>query len=194
MSHSNPLIYLFGFPGVGKNTIARAIENHSEFLAIQNHLLSNALRRAISLQPAENYSKLEPLLKHHTMKSWVNFLEFVSAAVPDQGLILTSVLYENDPEKVEFFELVRSWAKAQSRPFLPVRMVCDPEELARRIESPSRDMQFKLTDRRILQNLMQQNTLLNPEDSVEVDVTAMTANEAAEKIMAFLEQLPSGDN
>ncbi len=181
-----PLVYLFGFPGVGKNSIARAIENHTEYLAIQNHLLSNAMRRAISLQPTENYSKLEPLLKHHTMKSWVNFLEFVSAAVPDQGLILTSVLYENDPDKVEFFELVREWAKDQERLFVPVRLVCDPDESARRLESPSRDGQFKLTDRKTLFKLMEENTLLKPEYCFELDVTALTANEAAVKIIEFI--------
>jgi len=185
---NNPLIYLFGFPGVGKNTIARAIENHTEYLAIQNHLLSNALRRAISLQPAADYPKLEALLKHHTMKSWVNFLEFVFAAVPDQGLIVTSVLYENDPDKVEFYELVRNWAETQGRVFLPVRLICNPDELARRIESPSRDTQYKLTDRKILLDLMQKNTLLQPEGCVEVDVTALSANEAAEKILGFLKQ------
>ena len=185
---TNPLIYLFGFPGVGKNTIARAIENRTEFLAIQNHLLSNALRRAASLLPAENYGQLEPLLKHHTMKAWVNFLEFVAAAVPQQGLIVTSVLYENDPEKVEFFELVRDWAVSQNRAFVPVRLVCNPDELARRIESPSRDIQFKLTDSSILKNIMHNNTLLQAEECFELDVTALTANEAAGKILEFVEQ------
>lgn len=186
MDKKNPLIYLIGFPGVGKNTIARAIENHTEFLAIQNHMLSNALRRVISLQPAEKYGDFEKLLKHHTMKSWVNFLEFVTAAVPDQGLIVTSVLYENDPDKVEFYELVRDWAKAQGRAFLPVRLVCSPEEMMRRIESPSRDGQFKLTDRQILKKLTEENVLLNPEGAFELDVTALTANEAAEKILGRL--------
>lgn len=186
---NNPLIYLFGYPGVGKNTIARAIENRTEFLAIQNHLLSNALRRAISLQPSENYEQVEPLLKHHTMKSWVNFLEFVAAAVPNQGLIVTSVLYENDPDKVEFFDLVKSWAESQGRVFLPVRLVCSPDEMARRIESPSRDIQYKLTDRTILKNIINNNTLLQPENCLEVDVTALTANEASEKIIDFLSQL-----
>ena len=186
MTHSNPLIYLFGFPGVGKNTIGRAIENRTEFLAIQNHLLSNALRRAISLQPAENYEQLEPLLKHHTMKSWVNFLEFVGAAVPQQGLIVTSVLYENDPDKVEFFNLVREWAVSQGRRFLPVRLVCSPEEMARRVESPSRDIQYKLTDRGILKNIISNNVLLQPDDCFELDVTALTANEAADKIIDYL--------
>ena len=121
------------------------------------------------------------------MKSWVNFLEFVFAAVPQQGLIVTSVLYENDPDKVEFFELVRNWAKSQDRVFLPVRLVCNPDELARRIESPSRDIQYKLTDRGILNNIMSNNVLLQAEECFELDVTALTANEAAEKILGFLE-------
>lgn len=178
-----PLIYLFGYPGVGKTTIARALENRTEYLAVQNHMLSNALRQAISLQPKDRYPELEPLLKHHTMKAWVNFMEFVSAAVPDQGLIMTSVLYENDPERVEFFELMRNWAQSQGRSFLPVRLVCDPAELARRIESPSRENQLKLHDRKILQQIMETNTLLNPLGVFEVDVTALTANEAAVKIL-----------
>jgi adenylate kinase family enzyme len=182
----NPVIYLFAYPGAGKNTIARAIENHTDYLAIQNHFLSNALRRAISLQPAENYASIEPLLKHHTMKSWVNFLEFVSAAVPQQGLILTSVLYENDPDKVEFYRLVENWAKERGRKFLPVRIVCQSDELMRRLESPSRDTQYKLTDRHILQKLIQENILLNPENAFEIDVTALTANESAVKILDYL--------
>lgn len=184
---NNPLIYLFGYPGTGKKTTAMAIEQQSDYIAIQNHLLSNPLRHILSRQSSGDYTKTETLLKHHTMKAWVNFLEFIASAAPDKGLIFTSVLYQNEPDRVTFFEFVRKWAIEQKREFIPVRLVCDQEELIRRLQSPSRDQEMKLTDPEILKKLMMENQLLQPDNGFELDITHLTPEQAAQKILSFIE-------
>ncbi|MDB5478598.1 MAG: hypothetical protein JWM96_1093 [Alphaproteobacteria bacterium] len=180
------LIYLFGYPGVGKNTIAAEIERQSDFIAVQNHLLSNALRQVAAKQLRENYAAIEPVLKHHTMKAWLNFLEFVDAAAPSQNLILTSVLYENDPARVEFYEFIRNWAKGQNREFLPVALHCDRDELMRRLQSPGRVAGFKLTDTGTAQKILRENQLLQPENGFTLDITEFSASQAAESILGLL--------
>lgn len=182
ISHA-PLIYLFGYPGVGKNTIAQEIERNGDFIAIHNHLLSNGLRHVVSRMNQESYSRIESDLQHHTMKAWLNFLEFVAKAVPDQGLVFTSVLYQNDPARVQFFDFIRNWAAQQNRPFFPVRLICDEQELAKRLQSDNRKQSFKLTDPDILHNLMQDYEILQPQDCLTLDITSMPPHESAQKIV-----------
>jgi hypothetical protein len=186
-----PLIYLFGYPGVGKNTVAREMERLSAghesaaLIAIQNHLISNAFRHVVARQRPEDYPALEPVVKHHTMKAWLNFLAFIDRAAPDRGLIFTSVLYQNDPDRVEFFDFIRAWAQDRRRPFFPVRLICAAEEALRRTQSPNRSPDFKLTDAATLQKIMAENMLLRPDDEnfVDLDVTTIAAREAAALIL-----------
>lgn len=184
-----PLIYLFGYPGVGKNTIAQEIENQTAasscpMIAIHNHLLSNGLRHVVSRLDAQSYAKIQSDLHHHTMKAWLNFLDFVAKAIPDQGLVFTSVLYQNDPDRVAFFEFIRQWAQEQNRPFFPVRLICDEKELRNRLQSDNRKQSFKLTDPDILHILMRDYDILSPENSMTLDITHIPATESAQKILA----------
>lgn len=184
------LIYLFGFPGVGKQTLAHAIGEQAPFLALENHLLSNAFRQVLEHIPQQNYPQLEPLLKHHTMKAWLNLFEFISAAAPEQALVLTSVLYENDPDRLAFFEFVRGWAKERDYRFLPVRLVCEQDELERRLQTSWRQESYKLTDPDILADLQARFELLDPPDVFELDVTHLAPETAAMEILDRLSALP----
>lgn len=185
MAHNNPLLYLFGYPGVGKNTVAKIIESKSNFIAVQNHLISNAFRHVMAKRPAAEYPKLEKLVKHHSMKAWLNFLDFVTEAAPENGLIFTSVLYQNDPDRVEFFDYIANWAAAKGRDFYPVRLSCSREEILRRAQSVNRHPEFKLTDPVILGKVMDQNTLLAPSHPhlIDLDVTSIPAEKVAETLL-----------
>lgn len=188
MPHST-LLYLYGYPGVGKNTVAKEIEKQSDFVAIQNHLISNAFRHVIAKQPGSDYKKIEPFVKHHTMKAWLNFLEFIDAATPEQNLIFTSVLYQNDPDRVEYFEFIKNWAEQRNRLFVPVRMNCSREETLRRAQSPNRNAEFKLNDAAILEKIMDRNVLLETDAQhfLDLDITHLPASESARAILDVVE-------
>ena len=188
----NMLVYLYGYPGVGKNTVARIIEQQTELIAIHSHLISNAFRHVLNGHGTRaQYETLEPLLKHHTMKAWLNFLDFVEAAAPQQGLIFTSVLYQDDPDRVEYFDFIRQWAMRQNRPLVPVRLNCAPEVLKQRIASAGRDKAMKLTDPNVLDVLMARHQLLTPETPyfLDIDTTGHTAEETAALIVTALQDV-----
>lgn len=185
---NNALIYLFGYPGVGKNTIARAIERKTSYVAIQNHLISNAFRHILAHQKPAQYTEVEHLVKHHTMKAWLNFLDFIEAATPQQGLIFTSVLYQDDPDRVEYFEFIEQWALRQQRTLIPVRLNCATDELQRRVQSNERKEALKLTDPDIVAKLVSQHSLLTPQtsDFLDIDITNLSPEDAADIIIAAL--------
>lgn len=185
---NNALIYLFGYPGVGKNTIAEAIERKTSMVAIQNHLISNAFRHVLSHQKPVQYKEVEHLVKHHTMRAWLNFLDFVEAATPNQGLIFTSVLYQDDPDRVEYFEFIEQWALRQNRALIPVRLTCSIEELQKRVQSPEREGSLKLTDPDIVLKLTNKHQLMTPQtaDFLDLDVTHISPEQAADLIIAAL--------
>ena len=187
MPSNNPLVYLFGYPGVGKNTIAREMEIQSDLIAVQNHLISNAFRHIMRKQERADYPRLEPLVKHHTMKAWLNVLDFIDGAIPERGLIFTSVLYD-DPDRIEYFDYIREWARHRSREFYPIRLNCSVDETIRRAQSPDRDVEFKLTDAATLQNILATNDLLTPPDKnfLDLDITQLSPVAAAQKILAHL--------
>lgn len=190
MTVRRPLVYIFGFPGVGKNTVARDMESRApHFIAVQNHLISNAFRHVMAKQPVARNAELDKLVKHHSMKAWLNFLEFVEGAAPDAGLIFTSVLYQNDPDRVQFFDYIAAWATNTGRPFFPVRLNCSRAEILRRAASPNRHPEFKLTDTGILEKILDTNTLLTPthKNFVDIDVTDFPAIKTAEKILGFVQ-------
>jgi adenylate kinase family enzyme len=183
-----PLIYLFGYPGVGKNTVAKIIESKSDFIAVQNHLISNAFRHVMAKGKPEEYAKLEKLVMHHSMKAWLNFLDFVEEAAPRTGLVFTSVLYQNDSDRAEFFEYIANWALAKGRAFYPVRLTCARDEILRRAASTNRNPEFKLTDPAVLAKILNKNTLLQPDhpNFIEIDTTTLSAADAAAQILARL--------
>lgn len=185
---SRPLIYLFGYPGVGKNTVANEIEKRSDYIAVQNHLISNAFRHLVAKCPAEEYAVLEPLVKHHTMKAWLNFLEFVDTAMPRQGLVFTSVLYQNDPDRVDYAHFIRDWAQQRKRAFIPVRLTCSHDEMLRRLQSAKRSPEYKLTDPAVLEKIIARYRLWEPQDDtfLDLDTTALNAEDTAQTILAHV--------
>lgn len=185
------LVYLYGYPGVGKSTIARHIAEKTDLIAIQSHLISNAFRHVLKHKDPAQYKNSEHLIKHHTMKAWLNFLDFVDAAVPDQGLIFTSVLYQDDPERVEYFDFIRLWALRQNRILVPVRLNCAPQILKQRVTSSERNSAMKLTDADVLEKLMARHTLLTPDTPhfLDIDTTDHSAIHIADTIIDALKNL-----
>lgn len=184
---TNALIYLFGYPGVGKNTIAQEIEKQSDLIAVQNHLVSNAFRHVMSKQGTGDKRRLDGAVRHHTMKAWVNLLDFIEGALPEQGLVFTSVLYD-DPDRIEFYDYVRQWAGLTGRAFFPVRLNCSNDEIMRRAQSPGREAAFKLTDPDTLEHILASNDLLTPRSHafLNLDITDWSARDTAANILRQL--------
>jgi len=111
-------------------------------------------------------------------------------AKPGRTFVLTNTLLDNDPEDAEWFQDVVQLARDRNAFFLPVRLTLSPEELARRVVSPGRAEQFKEIDPVAAIKKANQSQVLRPQghDVLEMDITTMTAEDVAGRIVQILHQ------
>jgi hypothetical protein len=179
-------IYLIGFAGCGKLTIARAIQARHDCILVDNHLVNNVI---FSLIDPDGKTRLPD-------KVWEN-VRRVRAAVldtirdfgkPGRTFIFTNELLEGEEQDFKLFLEIADLARHRNALFLPVRLTISPVELVRRVVSPGRAERFKETDPKGSLTKAQNREVLNPPGYtlLEVDVTEATAEEVAGNILANL--------
>jgi len=139
------IVLLAGFPGVGKLSVARALVNGSpNARAVDNHLYLNPV---LSVTPEDGAAPLP-------LAVW-SYVETVRGAVVaairhltplDWGFVFTDDLLEGDARSLAVFAGVQALAEVRQAVFVPVRLVCDAETLAKRVVSAGRAGQHKEID------------------------------------------------
>ena len=177
-------IYLIGFAGCGKLTIAKAIQKRMDCILVDNHLINNVI---FSLIDPDGKTKLPD-------KVWENVRQVRSAvfdtirnlAKLGRTFVFTNELLEGEERDSQVFAEVAALAHARNALFVPVRLTISPEELARRVVSPERAGQFKEIDPEASLTKARTRQILRPQgfSPLEIDVTATSAEEVAEQIIA----------
>ncbi len=185
---NNVILYLMGFAGTGKLTIAKAILARSPFLLVDNHCINNVV---FSLIDTDGNGPLPPSVWENVgkVRSIVfNTIRYLSK--PARNFVLTNVLVEGDDEDEKVFQEVRALATARGAAFLPVRLIIAPEELARRVVSPQRQALLKSRNPDEALRMAREHQVYIPkdEDYVELEVTKLSPADAAEQILAEVRQ------
>ena len=181
---NNVLLYLIGFAGTGKLTIANEILELSPFLLVDNHFINNVVFSLIDtdgngpLPPSvwENVGKVRSIVFHT--------IRYLSK--PDRNFVLTNEFVEGNNGDEQTFEQVRTLATARGTAFLPVRLLISPEELARRVVSPQRQPLLKSRDPDEALRMARKYQAYIPKDVdyFELEVTALSPADAAKQILS----------
>ena len=180
-------IYLIGLAGTGKLTIAKAIQRQFDCLLVDNHLINNVV-----------FSLIDPdgvtPVRQEVWSKVIAIRSIALATIRDhsrrnRNFVFTNELLAGNARHEQFFADVRDLAQARGATLLPVRLLIDPEELARRVVSPGRTEAFKDINAAGARERAATCTLLQPAgvDCMNLDVTALTAEEAASRILAHAE-------
>src|SRR5688572_6561905 len=137
-------LYLIGFAGCGKLTIAKAIQKKMDCILVDNHLINNVI---FSLIDPDGKTKLPDKVwdNVHQVRSAV-FDTIRNLAKPGRTLAFTNELLEGEERHSKVFVEIASLARARNALFVPVRLATSREELSRRVVSLGRAEQFKETD------------------------------------------------
>jgi len=178
------IIYLFSYSGCGKLTIAKAIQARMDCIVVHNHLINNVV---FSLIDPDGKSKMSDAVWTNVRR--VRFAAFDTIrdlSKPGRIFILTNCLLDDDPEDADWFQDVVKLAADRNAYFLPVRLTISPEELARRVVSPGRAEMFKEVDPVNAMLKAKRSQVFRPKghDVLEMDITAMSAEMAADRIIA----------
>jgi chloramphenicol 3-O-phosphotransferase len=180
---NSAIIYLIGFAGCGKLTIARTIQSAFDCTLIDNHRINNVI---FSLLDTDGNSRLPD-------KVWEN-VGLVRAAVldtirhltkPGRSFIFTNELLEGDVRARKVLVEIAELAHMRDALFLPVRLTISPTELSRRVVSPGRAENFRETDPEAARKKAQEHEVLRPHGFayLEIDVSSLSPEEVAGKIL-----------
>lgn len=191
----NLVVYLVGFAGTGKLTIAHALARLLGAKMVDNHWINNPI---FSLIDADGMTPLPEAVWSQVAKVREAVLETIATlAKPEANFILTQELVEGDPVDLAIFQCVHEAAARRAARFIPVRLLCEEAELVRRIQSPERAGKLKCIDPADAINKSRHYAVLDPKTptTLTLDVTALDPEESAAAVVRHITRVaPPGAN
>lgn len=178
MSKVGPVIHICGWPGAGKYTIGSELARKLNGRLLDNHLI---------LDPASAlFERRSPM--HFAMRADVRAVinRYARDLPKEVSLILTDALAETDEDRA-LFAPTEALAKARQVPLFAVTLKLSLEENIKRLTNPARAARAKLMQTEVLVQIRQDKELLRPDGAIEIDVTDLSAEEAAERIIVRLD-------
>ncbi|MEE9298118.1 MAG: chloramphenicol phosphotransferase [Acidimicrobiia bacterium] len=186
------MFLLTGFPGTGKLTVGTALRDLLEadgetVRVVDNHWINNPILGLI------DQDGITPL----PQGVWERVGEVADAVIrtaeeftpPSWQLIFTA--YLDGVTDTGWVPRLERLASARGAIVVPVRLLCDPEEIARRIVSSERRKRMKSADPEEPHRLATAGPPYDPghPNTLTLDITAMAPDEAAAQILAHAESV-----
>ncbi len=170
------VIYIMGLAGTGKYTIAKKISSHG-YKLVDNHLINNPIFSLLE-NDGEGRASNAATDKIDQIRSIV--LEFMTED-RQHHYVLTNQLLDN-PFHRRIYDEIMNAAKIRGSLFVPVRLSISSNERAKRIVQPDRGERFKITDAAEAYE-PRKRLKVSHQNLLELDVTHLSADEAANKIL-----------
>lgn len=190
-SFDNTIIVLIGFAGTGKYTIGRALAERTGARLIDNHLINNPIFKVVNADgvtplPSSVWGKVSEIRR-------LVYEAIREISPPELSFIFTLELRESDPNAHRAFLDLQELAAARESLLVPARLLCDVEELCRRVTDPARREQLKEISPELARKKMTEHAVLNPqhENTRTFDVTAKSPAESADAILLEIELIRS---
>ncbi|WP_416066462.1 chloramphenicol phosphotransferase [Rhizobium sp. ZK1] len=175
-------LLLIGFPGTGKLTIASKLAPHYRAKIIDNHWVNNPVMGVL------DHDLTKPLpseIWEQTGRVRQTVLDTIVAfSAPSANFIFTHAGIHGDERSHRTFRQIADAAGQRGSLLVPVRLLCETEELSRRVAMPERRERLKSVNAEASKERSRTLQVLDPEhaNTLNLDVTAMSAEEGAEAI------------
>lgn len=184
----NTIVYLIGYAGTGKYTIAKEIAALTGAVIVDNQLINNPI---FSVVGADGKTPLKSSVwpKIESIRRIV--LDAIAElAQPEASFLFTNELYEGKSMDRRWYEDVAILATKRNALLVPVILRCEPEEIYRRVSSPERAVRFKETNAdRTRENIRTYKLLrIDYLNCLELDITHLSPLQAAQAILAHVEK------
>lgn len=185
----NTIIYLLGYAGTGKYTIAKELCRIApEFRLVDNHLINNPL---FTLIHADGITPLPPRIWENVGKVWDAVIDtMIHISPPDYSFVLTNALSDSDKDVSWFYE-VEDMARQRNAIFIPVVLKISLDEHKRRIVSPDRITRMKEIDPNNPARYAAADNLIKPVHPhlLTLDVSSISAEQSAQSILNHIKTI-----
>ncbi len=185
----NTIIYLLGYAGTGKYTIAKELCRIApEFRLVDNHLINNPL---FTLIHADGITPLPPRIWENVGKIWDAVIDTMIHISPsDYSFVLTNALSDSDKDVAWFYE-VEDMARQRNAIFIPVVLKISLDEHKRRIVSPDRITRMKEIDPNNPARYAAADNLIKPVHPhlLTLDVSSISAEQSAQSILNHIKTI-----
>ena len=183
----NTMVYLIGYAGTGKYTIAKEIAVLTGAVIVDNQLINNPVFSVVAADrktplPAAVWPKIESIRR-------IVLDTVAELAPPEANFLFTNELYEGKPMDRRWYEDVAILATKRNALLVPVILRCEPEEVYRRVTSPERAVRFKETSAdRTRENIHTFKLLrIDHPNCLELEITHLSPIQAAQAILTHVE-------
>ena len=180
---NNTMVLLTGFAGTGKYSIGRELCRRTGAKLLDNHLINNAIFTVVDADgikplPAGVWDKIKIIRR-------VVYESIRELSPAHLSFVFTMELRESDPRDHKGFADLVNLAAARQSLFIPIRLVCDVEELCRRVVNPARAERLKALSAENARRKSAEDAVLHPHhpNLRTIDVTAKSPAEAADIIL-----------
>lgn len=191
----NTMIALIGFAGAGKYTVGRELCELTGAKLIDNHLINNPVFKVVN---PDGIAPLPVAIWDKVKAIRTIVYEAIRELSPAElSFVFTIELFARSPGDQRALIDLEELAASRGSLFVPVRLLCEVEELCRRVIDPSRVQMMKLMSPEAVRRKSAEETILdsNHPNVLTIDVTARTSSETVEIILRHVEEisaLPSG--
>jgi hypothetical protein len=184
---NNVMVYLVGFSGSGKLTVARELSLLLEARVIDNQWINNPIFGMID---NDRVTPFPTGVWDQITKVRQAVLDTIATlSAPDANFILTHAGYDDDQEDWKIYHAVARTAERRKAIFVPVRLLCEEGELARRVVSPERAIRLKSMDPEAARREARNRDVLkvNHANQMTLDISAISPQESARLIVEHIQ-------
>jgi len=179
------LVFLLGYPGVGKRTVGSRLAEILDGVLVDNQLINIPLLTLFKWDgkspiPKDIWDRVEPI-----REAVLGTIE--DLAPKSNSYVFTNVL-EDDEKDAGHYDRIRSLAHRRGSLFLSVMLDCDVDEQVRRIDNPDRIARLKGSDPEGYRRHRDRIELYQPpaDEVVHIDTTEVGPRRNAERIYEML--------
>jgi hypothetical protein len=179
----NTIVLLIGFAGTGKYTIGRELCERTGAKLIDNHLINNPIFKVVN---ADGMTPLPARVWDRVKEVRTTVYEAMrELSPPEMSFVFTMELRESNPGDHRAFVDLEELAAARQSLFVPIRVVCDVEELCRRVIEPARVQMLKEISPELARKKSAEDSVLNSEhpNLRTIDVTQKSPLESVEAVL-----------
>lgn len=179
------VVFLLGYPGVGKRTVGTHLAELLDGVLVDNQLINLPLLTLFRWDgkfpiPMEIWDRVAPIRD-------AVLVTIEDLAPRSNNYVFTNVLQDDEDGASQYFKL-QALAQRRGSLFLSVILSCDVEEQVRRIDTPDRRARLKGSDPEGYRRHRQHTKLFQPppEEVMHLDTTEIDAQRNAETIYETL--------